>query len=87
MIAETLVQLPAVLTIQTGINEPRYASFRQIKQAEQREIEVLDAGGAGSPARIRGVRLPPGGEGAEMLDGDVATVARRISEIVRERLA
>ena len=35
------VTLPAVLTIQTGINSPRYASLRGIKQAQQKELEVL----------------------------------------------
>lgn len=34
----TEVSLPAVLTIQTGINEPRYASLRGIRQAQSKEI-------------------------------------------------
>ena len=34
----TDVELPAVLTIQTGINEPRYASLRGIRQAQSKEI-------------------------------------------------
>ncbi|GAD52696.1 electron transfer flavoprotein, beta subunit [Halarchaeum acidiphilum MH1-52-1] len=32
------VDLPAVFTIQTGINEPRYASLRGIRQAQSKEI-------------------------------------------------
>lgn len=32
------VDLPAVFTIQTGINDPRYASLRGIRQAQQKEI-------------------------------------------------
>ena len=35
------VTLPAVFTIQTGINEPRYASLRGIKHAQQKELETL----------------------------------------------
>ena len=31
------VPLPALLTIQTGINEPRYANLRAIKQADKEE--------------------------------------------------
>ena len=34
----TDVELPAVLTIQTGINDPRYASLRGIRQAQSKEI-------------------------------------------------
>jgi electron transfer flavoprotein beta subunit len=36
----TDVELPAVFTIQTGINEPRYASLRGIRQAQRKELEV-----------------------------------------------
>ena len=32
--------LPALLTIQTGINEPRYATLRAIKQAREKPLEV-----------------------------------------------
>ena len=80
------IDLPAVLTIQTGINEPRYATLRAIKQAEAKEIDVLAPGDLGAPAaRIRRMYVPPRGEGAEMLAGDAAEVARRIKEIVDER--
>ena len=82
------VAAPAVLTIQTGINQPRYATLRAIKQAEQQEIEVVEPADLGEPAaRVRRMFAPPKGEGAELLDGSAATVAARIAEIVRERLA
>jgi electron transfer flavoprotein beta subunit len=81
------VDTPCVLTIQTGINEPRYATLRAIKQAEQKEIEVREPGDLGEPAsRVRRMFVPPKGEGAEMLDGSPAEIARRIKEIVEERL-
>ena len=32
------VPLPALLTIQTGINEPRYATLRAIKQADEKPM-------------------------------------------------
>ena len=34
------VRAPALLTIQTGINEPRYANLRAIKQAREKPLEV-----------------------------------------------
>jgi electron transfer flavoprotein beta subunit len=81
------VDTPALLTIQTGINQPRYANLRAIKQAEQREIAVVSAD-PGEPAyRVRRMFAPSRGAGAEMLDGGPAQVAQRIVEIVRERLA
>ena len=33
------INLPAVLTIQTGINEPRYAPIRGIRQAQKKRVE------------------------------------------------
>ena len=81
------VETPALLTIQTGINEPRYATLRAIKQAEQKEIRVVEPEDLGEPAyHVRRMFVPPKGEGAEILDGSPAEIARRIAEIVRERL-
>jgi electron transfer flavoprotein beta subunit len=81
------VDTPCLLTIQTGINEPRYATLRAIKQAEQKEIEVREPGDLGEPAyRVRRMFVPPKGEGAEMLDGSPGEIAQRIKEIVEERL-
>jgi electron transfer flavoprotein beta subunit len=81
------VDTPALLTIQTGINEPRYANLRAIKQAEQQEIAVVPAD-TGEPAyRVRRMFTPPRGAGAELLEGSPAEVAGRIVELVRERLA
>jgi electron transfer flavoprotein beta subunit len=81
----TEVDTPALLTIQTGINEPRYATLRAIKQAEEKEIDVREPGELGEPAyRVRKMFVPPKGEGAEMLNGSPADVAARIKEIVEE---
>lgn len=89
------LQLPAVCTIQTGINEPRYVSIMGIRKVRSKEIPVLQpadlglgAGEAGSAAnRILGAGLavPPKGKEAEMLKGTPAEVARRILEILREK--
>ena len=83
----TEVDTPALLTIQTGINQPRYANLRAIKQAEQKQIEVVSPAELGEPAyRVRRMFAPPKGDGAEILAGGPADIARRIREIVEERL-
>lgn len=83
----TEVETPALLTIQTGINQPRYATLRAIKQAEQKQIEVVSPAEESEPAyRVRRMFAPPKGEGAQILDGGPADIARRIREIVEERL-
>ncbi len=48
----TDVELPAVLTIQTGINEPRYASLRGIRQAQRKPLEARDLSEIGLDADI-----------------------------------
>jgi electron transfer flavoprotein beta subunit len=90
------VGLPALLTIQTGINEPRYANLRAIKQAREKPLDVVSLGDVGldaesvsssSGSRLRKLAAPERGEGAEMLEGSPADVAARIAEIVKERMA
>jgi electron transfer flavoprotein beta subunit len=85
----TEVDMPALLTVQTGINEPRYANLRAIKQAREKELAVVPAGAAAAPPAytVRRMYAPPKGEGAQLIDGSPAEIAARIAEIVRERLA
>lgn len=87
------VRLPALLTVQTGINEPRYATLRAIKMARSKPIDPLglaavglDAAAVAAATGSRTVSLaaPERGEGASMLDGSPSEIARRIAEIVRE---
>jgi len=90
---EIEVPLPAVLTIQLGINEPRYASLRGIKQAKSKEIEEVspqdlgipanEIGEAGSAARVRRMYVPERGK-AELIVGTPAEQAKRLIEIVNE---
>jgi electron transfer flavoprotein beta subunit len=90
------VRLPALLTIQTGINEPRYANLRAIKQAKEKPLEVTAPGELGldaeaveqaAGARVRSLAPPDTGGGAEMLNGSPESVAERIAEIVKERMS
>jgi electron transfer flavoprotein beta subunit len=81
------VDTPAVLTIQTGINQPRYATLRAIKLAEQQEIAVVKGPPGGDPAyRVRRMFTPPKGEGAQMLKGNPSEIAGQIAVIIKERL-
>lgn len=90
---EITVQCPAVLTIQLGINSPRYASLRAIKQAAAKPIDVLthadlgledtQVGEAGSGARVRRMYAPKRAR-AEMIEGTPAEQAARIAQIVKE---
>jgi electron transfer flavoprotein beta subunit len=87
--------LPALLTVQTGINEPRYASLRAIKQARSKPLDIFGPADLGLSAkkvqaaagsRTVGLSVPERGEGAAMLDGPPSAIAQRIAEIVREQV-
>jgi electron transfer flavoprotein beta subunit len=79
--------LPAVLSIQTGINAPRYATLRAIKQAERRELQVIPAPPAPEFGHCdRRMYLPSKGAGAQMLGTDPAQVAAKVVEIIKGAL-
>jgi electron transfer flavoprotein beta subunit len=91
---EMQIECPAVLTIQLGINAPRYASLRAIKQAAAKPIEVLTledlgvasvhVGEIGSLSRVRRMYIPEKGR-AEMIEGSVEEKAARLAQIIKER--
>lgn len=93
LLQECEIACPAVFTIQLGINTPRYASLRSIKQAAAKPIETLslgeldlapdDVGETGSASRVRRMYLPEKGR-AELIEGTAAEQAARLAAIIRE---
>lgn len=89
------VDLPALLTIQTGINEPRYVSIMGIRKVAKKEIKTLgtadlnlkseEVGFAGSDIQLDKVFLPPVGEGAELLAGKPEEIAQKVFDILKEK--
>jgi electron transfer flavoprotein beta subunit len=90
---EMEIDCPAVLTIQLGINTPRYASLRSIKQAAAKPIELLSladlgvaasaVGEGGSLSRVRRMYIPEKGR-AQMIEGSREEQAARLLEIIRK---
>lgn len=89
------LDLPAVLTIQTGINEPRYVSIMGIRKAKGKTIRELSAGelnlsenafgASGSSTELKELFLPPAEKETEMLEGSTEEIAKKVLAIVREK--
>ena len=84
------ITLPALFTIQTGINEPRYASLIAIRRAAAKEIKILkwnELEMADIPLRttIESLFPPPIGKRAEILQGTTDETATKLVTIVKEK--
>lgn len=86
------IDLPCVLSIQTGINEPRYVGMRGIRQVASVPIPrfgatelAIDSGSVGlGAAKVKRVDyfVPAQGKGAEMLEGSREEVIDQLVELV-----
>jgi len=76
--------LPAVLTIQSGINKLRYATLMGIKKAKTKEVKKVTAaelGIAATPTAVIGrVYLPQKSKQTQMLDGNAKEAAAKLVE-------
>ena len=89
------IELPCVLSIQTGINEPRYVGIRGIRKVAKVEIPVKGAsdlgidensvGEEGSKVKRLDYFVPDLGEGAEMLEGSTDEIVEKLIEKLKSK--
>ncbi len=76
--------LPAVLTIQSGINKLRYATLMGIKKAKSKEIRRVTLGETGgapaATAILERVYIPQKSKQTQIFEGDAKTVAAQLVE-------
>ena len=87
--------IPAAITVQTGINEPRYVSIMGIRKVRNVEIQQTGAkdlgldeseiGAKGSSIAEMSLTLPEEGEGAEILTGSMDEICEKVAQIIRDR--
>jgi len=82
--------LPAVVTAQKGLNEPRYETLKGIMAAKKKEIPVitLDELGLGPEElgpqlEITGLDVPAARQAGKVLQGDPAETARDLVALLR----
>jgi electron transfer flavoprotein beta subunit len=83
--------LPAVVSAQKGLNEPRYASLKGIMAAKKKTIEVKDAAALGLSAadlapktKVAALELPPARPAVRMIEGDADTQVKELLRVLRE---
>ncbi len=89
------IDLPCVLSIQTGINEPRYVGIRGIRKVASLDIPTMGAsdlgvdGGAVGEAGAKVKRLdyfvPDLGEGAEILEGSTEEIIEKLIDMLKAK--
>jgi len=76
--------LPAVLTIQSGINKLRYATLMGIKKAKSKEIRRVTLAELGTPAAatatIDKIYVPHKSKQTQIFEGDAKTAAAKLVE-------
>ncbi len=83
--------LPAVVSAQKGLNEPRYASLKGIMAAKKKPLTTLTAAGLGLDAatlapkvRVTAMELPPPRPPVRMIEGDASTQAKELIRLLHE---
>ena len=84
--------LPAVVTCQKGLNEPRYAALKGIMAAKRKPVEKIEVASLGIEEgaepfyRVRSLELPPAKEAGKVIQGedDPAGAAAELVRILRE---
>jgi electron transfer flavoprotein beta subunit len=85
-------KLPAVLSCEKGLNEPRYPSLKGIMQAKKKPLETRTAADGGFEAPSldgpklvwEALELPPERAGAKLIDGGADEAARELARLLRE---
>jgi len=77
--------MPALLTIQSGINQLRYATLKGIMAAKKKEIRKVAPSASTEPnARILGVHFPEKSKQTQMISGSPADAAKELVKRLRE---
>jgi electron transfer flavoprotein beta subunit len=79
--------VPAVLSIQSGINKPRYATLKGIMAAKKKEIAAIPRESLGVPAtvtqRVQRIYVPQKSKKTEFLTGSPKEIAAKLVEKLR----
>lgn len=76
--------LPAVITCQKGLNEPRYASLKGIMAAKKKNIEEKPASAYTPTSEVVSMHLPAGKQPGRIIGSDVSAVPELVRLLKEE---
>ncbi|MFW6415573.1 MAG: electron transfer flavoprotein subunit beta/FixA family protein [Thermodesulfobacteriota bacterium] len=79
------VLLPAVLSLQSGINTPRYPALSKLLQAKQTEFETFSPECPASGEKLLYLQKPGQVRKGQWLQGDVSNKAEQLLQILRQK--
>jgi len=77
------LQFPASVSIQSGINQPRYPSLKGIMGAKKKEIKVIPAPQVEKRQSISEIFVPKKSKETEFIETDIDSTVERIIEILK----
>ena len=80
---------PASITIQSGINQPRYPSLKGIMGAKKKEIKVADQTTITFPEKQQSfgkIYLPTADKKTEMIEGNLDQMVSRLVEVLKTEI-
>ena len=75
--------LPAVITAQKGLNEPRYASLKGIMAAKKKTMDEVEISGHAPATGTLAMALPPARPEGRKLEGDAAAQAKALMDALK----
>lgn len=78
------ISLPAVVTTQKGLNEPRYASLKGIMAAKRKTIEEKDASSSENKIEVVEMKKPQGKQAGKIIGSDAGAVPELVRLLKEE---
>ena len=81
--------LPASISIQSGLNTPRYPSLKGIMGAKKKEIKIVSTSSLATGAKVQAIDkifVPATSKQTEVIEGDLDHVVGRIVDIMKSEI-
>lgn len=80
------LESPASISIQSGINQPRYPSLKGIMGAKKKEIKVVPLSLHETKQQVEKISIPQKSKETEIIKTDIDSSVKRIVEILKSEV-